>query len=164
MMMVQWFFWNHARRTRFSTFYFAAEIDIGMAGERSFYNAIKCTCMEQGRTKIIESQNYFLDENTCRQISSLTDSRNLLYLRVLSMRKSAVFFALLFAGPPCAAAPSRKWSRVWEAICLYSLILSGKINHESRFSLLYQYSSLCGLCFLLPLLRGAFLAEGRHAQ
>ena len=70
-------------------------------------------------------------------------------------------------APPCAAAPSRKWSRVWEAICLYSLILSGKINHESRFfaTTILVFLFVWGFVFSWSaLLRGAFLAEGRHAQ
>ena len=60
-------------------------------------------------------------------ISSLTDSRNLytivLYLRVLSMRRKCT--SLHYFLEPA----------LWEAIRLYSLILSGKINHESLFSL-----------------------------
>ena len=93
-------------------------------------------------------------------ISSLTDSRNLytivLYLRVLSMRRKCT--SLHYFLEPA----------LWEAIRLYSLILSGKINHESLFSLyigilrssrpVLLYIAL----FIYSLLaKEAFQAEGR---
>ena len=74
-------------------------------------------------------------------ISSLTDSRNLytivLYLRVLSMRRKCT--SLHYFLEPA----------LWEAIRLYSLILSGKINHESLFSLYI-------LVFFVVLVRSSF--------